>query len=90
MYDEIHFREEQGPAKRLQPQHRAISADLATLIAAAIPDTAEQEAAGLGPPSAEPPRWPWSEETLRVRLSEAQAILAGCQAGCRTPPDLSE
>ena len=37
MHDELHYREGQGLAKRLQLLHRVIPADLATLIAAAIP-----------------------------------------------------
>jgi hypothetical protein len=76
MYDETHFREGTGPAKRLQLQHRAVPADLATLIAAALPEPSEQEDAGLGPPPGEPPTWPWSAEALRGRLVEARALLA--------------
>src|SRR5262245_31714469 len=40
MYDEMHYQEGSGPAKQLQREHRAISANLAVLIAAAIPDPA--------------------------------------------------
>jgi hypothetical protein len=76
MYDETHFREGVGPAKRLQLQHQAIPADLATLIAAALPEPSEQEAAGLGPPPVEAPTWPWSAEALRGRLAEARSFLA--------------
>lgn len=76
MYDELHYQDGQGPAKRLQVEHRAVPADLAVLIAAAVPDPAEQEAAGLGPPPAEPPIWPWSEERLHSRLSDARAVLS--------------
>lgn len=76
MYDETHFRDGTGPAKRLQLQHRAIPADLATLIAAAIPEPAEQEAAGRGPPPVAAPAWPWSPEGLRRRVAEARAFLA--------------
>src|SRR5438128_2034878 len=75
MYDEAHYLEGQGPAKRLQLQHHAIPADLALLIAAAMPDPLEQEAAGHGPPPAEPPTWPWSEDTLTARLAAARQIL---------------
>jgi hypothetical protein len=75
MYDEVHFRDGQGPAKKLQLQHRAIPADLALLIAAALPDLTEQEAIGSGPPPAEPTTWPWSEDALRARLAEARAVL---------------
>jgi hypothetical protein len=81
MYDEMRYQEGIGPAKRLQLQHQAVAADLATLIAAAIPDPAEQEAAGLGPPSSEPPTWPWSANSLRSRLAEARLALAGRQGG---------
>lgn len=76
MYDEIHFRGGPGPAKRLQLEHRVAPADLATLIAVAIPNLEEQRAAGLGPPPAEAPTWPWTEEELRARLAEAWAVLA--------------
>jgi hypothetical protein len=75
MYDEVHYRDGQGPAKRLQLEHRAVPADLAVLVAAALPDPADQEAAGLGPPPVEPPTWPWSEQMLGARLSEARAVL---------------
>lgn len=81
MYDEVHYREGQGPAKRLQVRHRAAPADLAVLIAAAIPDLAAQEAAGVGPPPAEPPAWPWSEDLLRSRLAEARIVLGLAHTG---------
>lgn len=76
MYDETHYREGTGPAKRLQRERQVPPADLAVIIAAAMPDLAEQWAAGMGPPPAEPPTWPWSDETLRARLAEATALLA--------------
>jgi hypothetical protein len=75
MYDEVHYREGQGPAKRLQVKHQAVAADLATLIAAIMPDPSEQEAAGDGPPPAEQPTWPWPEDALRVRLADARLAL---------------
>ena len=75
MYDEVHYEEGQGPAKRLQIQHRAAPADLAVLIAATMPDTTDQEAAALGPPPTEPPAWPWTGDALRPRLAEAEAEL---------------
>jgi hypothetical protein len=75
MYDEVHFQAGQGPAKRMQLEHRVVSADLAILIAAAIPDIREQEAAGLEP-SEETLSWPWSEESLSARVAEARASLA--------------
>jgi hypothetical protein len=76
MHDEVHYQDGQGPAKRLQLLHHAIPADLAMLIAAAIPEPEDQEAAGLTPPPAEPLAWPWSEEGFRVRVAEARTVLA--------------
>jgi hypothetical protein len=76
MYDEVHYESSPGPAKRLQLQYRVAPADLAVLIAAALPDLAEQEAAGLGPPPAEVPTWPWSDTAVDARLTEARAVLA--------------
>lgn len=75
MYDEMHYREGSGPGKQLQREHHAISADVAVIIAAAIPDLAEQWAAGVGPPPAEPPTWPWSHAAIKARLAEARALL---------------
>ena len=77
MYDEAHYQDGLGPAKRLQLEYQAIPADLASIIAAAVPDLTEQEAAGLGPPPAEPAEWPWTEESLGRRLAEARLALAG-------------
>lgn len=80
MYDEAHYQEGQGPAKALQIRHRAISADLAVIVAAAIPDQERQAAIGLGPPPEEALKWPWSSEhTLHARASEARAILGSPQ-----------
>ena len=76
MYDEVHYQGGQGPAKRLQLENRVVSADLAILIAAAIPDIREQEAAGLER-SAVPLSWPWSQESLSARIAEARTVLAG-------------
>jgi hypothetical protein len=75
MYDEAHYRDGPGPAKRLQLAHRAVPADLAAIIAAALPDPIDQAAAGSGPPPAEPPAWPWTERSFRDRLAEARAVL---------------
>jgi hypothetical protein len=80
MYDEVHYENGRGPAKELQLDHRALPADLAMLIAAAIPDPLDQEKAGFGPPSAEPVLWPWSETDLRARVGEAHAVLAARRA----------
>jgi hypothetical protein len=77
MYEEVHYRDGPGPAKRLQRDRRAVAADLATVIAAAIPEPAEQAQAGKDPPPAEPPVWPWSDEEWHARLTEARTIL--CQ-----------
>ena len=76
MYDEVHFQEGRGPAKQLQLAHQAIPADLASIIAAAIPDPLEQEKAGLGPPPTGPVTWPWSEASLQARLAEARGAVA--------------
>jgi hypothetical protein len=76
MYDEMHYQDGRGPAKQLQLQHRAVPNDLATLIAAAIPDPAEQAAAGQGPPPRTAPTWPWGEDTLLRRVREARELLA--------------
>jgi hypothetical protein len=83
MYDEVHYQDGQGPAKRLQLQHGVISADLSILIAAAIPDSADQESAGTYPPQ-EPPAWPWSDQSLSARLAEAKRLLGLDQSSpCR-------
>jgi hypothetical protein len=74
IYDEAHFRDGRGPAKSLQLDHGVISADLSILIAAAIPNVADQETAGNSPPL-EPPAWPWTEESLKSRLAEARTTL---------------
>ena len=74
MYDEMHYQQGSGPAKQLQREHQALSANLAEIIAAAIPDPAEQWSAGVGPPPAEPPRWPWSKGGIQARLAEARAL----------------
>ncbi|MFO0966221.1 MAG: hypothetical protein U0793_11645 [Gemmataceae bacterium] len=81
MFDEARFREGQGPAKRLQIGHGVVPADLALLITAALPDPVEQEEAGKGPPPASAPQWPWTEESLRSRLTEARRVLAQRQEG---------
>ena len=76
MYDEVHYQDGVGPAKRLQVEHRVAPADLATFAAAAMPDPSEQERAGLGPPPDGPPIWPWSEMAWDARLSEARDALS--------------
>jgi hypothetical protein len=88
MDDEVRYQEGTGPAKRLQLQHQAVPADMATLIAAAFPHPAEQEAAGLGPPPPEPPVWPWSAEMLHRRLAEARRTLAARAGGPQPKPPI--
>ncbi len=75
MYEEMHYQQGGGPAKQLQRSHHAIPANLGVIIAAAIPDLAQQWAAGAGPPPAGPPTWPWSPATIEARLAEARALL---------------
>ena len=77
IYEEAHYQEGVGPAKRLQVQHGVTPADLAIVIAAAIPEPAEQEAMALEIPAVGRPVWPWSADELTRRLAEARAILAG-------------
>lgn len=81
MYDEVHYKDGPGTAKRLQLQHRAVPADLAVLVAAAIPDPRDQEVAGIGPPPAQGPTWPWSGGALEARVEEARIALAA-DASC--------
>ncbi|HZU39009.1 MAG TPA: hypothetical protein VFA18_23990 [Gemmataceae bacterium] len=85
MYDEVHYQHGPGAAKLLQVQHRVAPADLAVVIAAAFPDLAEQQAAGLSPPPSEAVSWPWSDAALQERLRQAQALLAG--RGTERPVD---
>ena len=87
IYDEARYEQDLGPAKRLQLQHRAIPADLAILIAAAIPDPIDQEQAGQGPPTVEPPTWPWSEDLWAERINEARAALAASASRSATEPE---
>lgn len=75
MYDEWHYQEGQGPAKRLQLEHKVVPADLAVIIAASMRDLGEQEAAAEGPPPAEPPVWPWTGDSCARRVEEARALL---------------
>jgi hypothetical protein len=83
MFDESHFQNGAGAAKRLQIAHSVAPTDIATLIAAALPDPAEQEAAGQGPAPGGTPEWPWSEQSLQSRLREARALLALRQAAMK-------
>jgi hypothetical protein len=76
IYDEVHFQEGMGPAKQLQLLHQVRPADLALLIAAALPNPADQEAASCDPPPGEGPLWPWSEQEFHQRIEEARTLLA--------------
>lgn len=76
MYDEMHYEQGRGAAKRLQIVHGVRPADLASMIAAAMPDPVEQGTAGNGPPPAGASVWPWSEDSWRHRMMEVRTILA--------------
>lgn len=79
MFDEVHFEEGQGPAKSLQVAKAVRPAELSFLIAAALPDPAEQQAAVSGSSLSACPAWPWSVQSFQHRLEEAQTILASRQ-----------
>jgi hypothetical protein len=83
MFDEVHFEEGQGPAKRQQVIQGVRPAELSLLIAAALPDPAEQQAAVAGVNRSACPTWPWSVQSFQDRLEEAQAILASRQSHIR-------
>jgi hypothetical protein len=55
LFEQFHYESGPGPAKRLQIEHQGLPAELSVLIAAAIPDPAEQKVAALGPPPGELP-----------------------------------
>ncbi len=84
MFAEVHFEEGQGPAKRLQVAQGVRPAELSLLIAAALPDPAEQQAAVSGATRSACPTWPWSARSFQDRLEEAQAILASRHSRIRT------
>lgn len=75
MFDEVHYAEGPGAAKKLQVAHGVVPADLAVIIAASFPDTAEQRSAGQGPPPSSPPVWPWGNDTFQDRLREARTLI---------------
>ena len=81
MYDEWHYEEGRGPAKQLQVEHKVVPTDIATLIAAAMPDLSEQRQAALGPPPAEPPVWPWPGDSCVCRVEEARELLDASKPG---------
>jgi hypothetical protein len=85
IYDEVHYREGTGPAKRLQLDHNVVPADLALIIAASMRDLGEQEAAAEGPPPAEPPVWPWPGDTCARRVEEARELLGAPKPTSRMP-----
>ena len=74
IYEEVHFWEGGEPGKSLQLDHHVVSADLSMLIAAAIPDIADQESDAIDPPTGVP-AWPWSDDSLNARLEEARSFL---------------
>jgi hypothetical protein len=74
MYDETHYQEGLGEAKQLQLQYGVRPAELAQVIAAAIPDPGEQEAAGRTPPTHQA-SWPWTENSFQLRLKQARVAL---------------
>jgi hypothetical protein len=75
IYDEAHYQEGRGAAKQLQVEHSVVAADLALLVAAAIPDPEAQVAAASSPAPSEPPTWPRPGDTWAARVAEARAIL---------------
>jgi hypothetical protein len=79
IYDEAHFLSGVGPAKRLQVERRVVPADLAVLIAAAMPEPAEQAEAAANPPPDYFPSWPWSGDAFRARVAEARGVIGGRQ-----------
>jgi hypothetical protein len=83
MFDEVHFEEGQGPAKRQQVAQGVRPAELSLLIAATLPDPAKQQAAVSGATRSLCPTWPWSVQSFQDRLGEAQAILASRQSPIR-------
>jgi hypothetical protein len=78
IHDEARFRDGPGPAKRLQLARRVVPADLATIIAAAIPDPEDQVAAAVDAPPTQP-AWPWTDSEFRDRLAEARRLLGQTQ-----------
>jgi hypothetical protein len=75
IYDEAHFQNGAGAAKQLQVAKGVTPAELATVIAAALPEPADQEAAAQGPAPSAMPQWPWSAQAFHARLAEARAVL---------------
>src|SRR5437764_1175832 len=76
MFDEVHFEEGNGPAKRLQVAQGVRPAELSLLIAASLPDPAEQQASVAGATRSICAAWPWSAQSFQDRLGEARAVLA--------------
>ena len=85
IYDEVHYREGRGPAKRLQLDHKVVPGDLALIIAASMRDLGEQESAAEGPPPAEPPVWAWPGECFATRVEEARLLLGTPKPGSKVP-----
>jgi hypothetical protein len=73
------------PPKKLQLERGVKPAELAELIAAAMPDPAEQQAAAqMQSPSL--PTWPWTPDSFRARLAQAREILAERRPGMPAVP----
>jgi hypothetical protein len=75
IYDEARYEQDPGPAKRMQLEQHATPADLSAIIAASIPNPAEQETLALGLPPEEPLSWPWPGNELRERVEQARHTL---------------
>jgi hypothetical protein len=84
IYDEVHFQEGAGPAKRLQVAHQIPPANLALIIAAALTEPGEQETAADGPPPTEAPLWPWPDDSCARRVEEARQLLGAPRSAMAT------
>jgi hypothetical protein len=81
IYDEAHFLAGTGPAKRLHVAHKVPPFELALIISAAMTEPGEQESAAEGPPTAEPPVWPWTDDGCARRVEEARELLGAPKTG---------
>src|SRR5262245_38640807 len=79
LFEDIHHPEERGLAKKLQVAQRVTAAELAVLIAAGLPELVDHDTTGQARPPVSNPVWPWSEESFRLRLTEARMLLKACQ-----------
>ena len=81
IYDEVHFHEGTGPAKRLQVAHKIPPANLALIIAAALTEAGAQEADGRWSAAHGIAGWPWPEDSCARRIEEARQLLGSPRAG---------